>query len=374
MTEPIRILHVIGLMDRGGAETLIMNFYRNIDRSKVQFDFVENRDVEGAYDNEIRSLGGTIYRCPHYNGKNHFAYVRWWNAFLDEHATKYRAIHGHLGSTAAIYLHLAKQRGLYTIAHSHNTSHISLHDLIYAVYSYPTRFIADFFFGCSPQAGADRYGKKITASNRYITLPNAIDASKFAFSPSVRHCVRSKYGIEDRFVIGHIGRFSHQKNHSMLIDIFSEIHTQKPDSVLFLIGDGELRSEIEQQIHHKNLSDSVIFAGVHDNVSQYYQAFDAFVFPSLYEGFGIVVLEAQASGLPCFISDTIPNDCIISEELVAKLSLSDTPQKWAQYVLSHKQSGRFDHSHLVADKGFDIRQTAQWLTSFYLNIGVSRHD
>ncbi len=148
--EPIRILHVIGIMNRGGAETMIMNLYRNIDRNKVQFDFVENSSEPAAFDEEILSLGGKIYRCPHYNGKNHFAYVKWWNTFFQKHPGEYPIVHGHLGSTAAIYLSVAKKHGAYTIAHSHSAGSGSA---MYRMFAYPTRYIAAKLFGCSKDAG-----------------------------------------------------------------------------------------------------------------------------------------------------------------------------------------------------------------------------
>ena len=160
---PIRVLHVIGIMNRGGAETMIMNLYRQIDREKVQFDFVEHSIEAAAYDEEIQRLGGRIFRCPHYTGKNHLAYVKWWNGFFEKHTGEYRIVHGHIGSTAAIYLSIAKKHGLFTVAHSHNSNGpLNPRELLYRILSYRTRFVADFFFACSKQAGEDRFGKRVT--------------------------------------------------------------------------------------------------------------------------------------------------------------------------------------------------------------------
>ena len=152
--EQIRVLHVIGIMNRGGAEAMIMNLYREIDKTKIQFDFVENSDQQAAYDEEIRKLGGKIYRCPHFTGKNFLAYKRWWKRFFEDHGAEYDIVHGHIGSTAAIYLHEAKKVGCFTIAHSHNsgTDH-SLRSALYHMISYPTRWIADFFFGLFQTGG-----------------------------------------------------------------------------------------------------------------------------------------------------------------------------------------------------------------------------
>lgn len=163
MSDPIRVLHVIGIMNRGGAETMIMNLYRHVDRNKVQFDFVENEGETAAYDGEILALGGKIYRCPRYRGKNHLAYKRWWHDFFRSHPGEYPIVHGHIGSTAAIYLSIAKKYGAYTIAHSHSAG---AGTAAYQIFSYPTRFIADHFFACSDDAAVSRYGRKVGTDKR----------------------------------------------------------------------------------------------------------------------------------------------------------------------------------------------------------------
>lgn len=369
MLEPMRVLHVIGVMHRGGAETMIMNFYRNIDRSKVQFDFIENDGMKADFDEEIRLLGGRIYRCPRYNGKNHFAYVAWWKKFLAEHGQEYRVIHGHIGSTASIYLHLAKKAGLYTIAHSHNTTNMSLKNMVYQCYAYPTRYIADFFFGCSLDAGISRYGKKVCADRaRFTVLNNAIDTDKFVFDPQRRKEMRCKLGVEDKLVIGHVGRFESQKNHEFLIRVFARIHELRSDAVLLLVGDGTLRPRIEEQIKQKNLSDSVILAGVQSDVSPWYQAMDVFVLPSLFEGLGIVAVEAQTSGVPCVVSNTVSGECVVTKDLVSVVSLTEKPNVWADHILSRISESRQGRKDEVVRNGYDIRGNAQWLENFYLSV------
>ena len=365
--KPIRILHVIGVMQRGGSETMIMNFYRNIDRTRVQFDFVENAGMKADYDEEIRAMGGRIYHCPRYRGKNHLTYVAWWKQFLAEHAGEYCAVHGHIGSTASIYLHLAKKAGLYTIAHSHSTGALDVKSLIYQVYAYPTRYIADFFFGCSRAAGISRYGKKVcTDGTRFTVLNNAIETEKFNFDPILREKMRRQLGVDEKLVIGHVGRFEEAKNHEFLIRIFSRIHALRPDAVLLLIGDGTLRSRIEAQIKREGLSDCVILAGVQSNVSAWYQAMDMFVLPSLYEGLAIVAVEAQTSGLPFVVSDTVSRECIVTCDLVSIVSLKEDAQAWAGYILSRLTQTRYGRKDEVAKNGYDIRENAAWLENFYL--------
>jgi glycosyltransferase involved in cell wall biosynthesis len=370
--EPIRILHVIGIMNRGGAETMIMNYYRSIDRSKVQFDFVENSFEPAVFDEEIQSLGGRIFRCPHYNGKNHITYVRWWKQFFREHCGEFAAVHGHLGSTAAIYLSAAKKAGVYTIAHSHNTHQISLSGMVYQMYSYPTRYIADYFFGCSQDAGISRYGKRICdSSEKFSVLNNAIDTDHFAYREEIRAKIRRKLGLEGKLVIGHVGRFFAQKNHRFLLEIFAQIHKRNADAVLLLVGDGELRGEIEKQIRDSGLDECVILAGVQADVNPYYHAMDVFLFPSLYEGLGIVAVEAQTTGLPCVISDRVSTECIVAEDLVTVSSLKNNVEKWATVVLSLENYCRKSHVDMARERGYDILEATALLQKFYLKIGES---
>ena len=368
--KPIRILHVIGVMHHGGAETMIMNFYRHIDRTRVQFDFVENEGMFADYDEEIRALGGRIYHCPRYRGRNHFQYVAWWKQFLVEHGGEYKAVHGHIGSTAAIYLKLAREAGLYTIAHSHNTAFFNIKGIVYQMYAYPTRFIADYFFGCSMEAGISRYGKRVCKNPwKFRMLNNSIETERFAYNQETRDQMRRDLGVSDRIVIGHIGRFVDQKNHVFLVKVFAQIHRVDPNTCLLLLGNGELRKKIEEQVDEAGLTDSVIFAGVHDDVSGYYQAMDVFVLPSLFEGLGIVVIEAQTSGLPCVISDGVAQECIRTEDLVSMCRLDQSAEQWAAHILDRCGQSREDHSQEIRDNGFDIVQTAKWLENFYLSAG-----
>ena len=374
MSEPIRILHVIGVMNRGGAETMIMNLYRNIDRTKVQFDFVENSSEHAVFDDEILSLGGRIFHCPHYNGKNHCAYRKWWHSFFAAHRNEYAAVHGHLGSTAAIYLSAAKRYGIHTIAHSHNVNRMrSVGDVVYGVFAYPTRFVADTFFACSREAGVSRYGKRIGSNpKRCIVLHNAIDTSRFAFSSDVRKAAREKLGLTDlQITVGNISRFSEQKNHTFLLDIFADIHRKNADSVLILVGDGELRPQIEQKIARLGLKDAVILTGVQSNTWDYYQAMDVFVMPSHYEGLPVSLVEAQTAGLPCCVSSAVPRESAITE-LVQFRSLEDTAGQWADWVLECARGPRQDMRDAIRDAGYDIAATSKWLEEFYTKVVTER--
>lgn len=370
MHEPIRILHVIGIMNRGGAETMIMNLYRNIDRTKVQFDFVENEGEEAAFDREILSLGGRIYRCPRYRGKNHPAYAKWWHAFFAEHREEYPVVHSHIGSTAAIYLSIAKKYGCYTIAHSHSAG---VGSSMYRLFAYPTRYVADHFFACSKDAGISRYGSRVGSDPvRCQVLNNAIDTHKFVFCAETSQKMRRQLRIpEDALVLGHVGRFVDAKNHLFLIDVFEQLHHRRPDAVLLLVGDGELRPQIESAIAQKHLEASVVMTGVQPNVWDYYQAMDVFVFPSIYEGLPVSMVEAQTAGLPCCVSANVPAETAITE-LVRFRSLEESAEQWASWVLECSATPRKNMRDAIRSAGYDIATTSKWLEDFYTKVVSSR--
>lgn len=369
MSEPIRVLHVIGIMNRGGAETMIMNLYRHIDRSKVQFDFVENSSEPAVFDEEILSLGGRIYRCPHYNGKNHFTYVKWWNDFFKAHPKEYPIIHGHLGSTAAIYLSIAKKYGAYTIAHSHNTNaEKSLQQWLFNVYSYPTRYIADKFFTCSKEAGIARFGEKIAEDpQKCIMINNAINVVGYVYDPIARVKKKKQLGLNSEVIIGHVGRFNPQKNHTFLLEIFAALLKKEPNAVLLLVGGGEDMPKIQAKAQTLGIAEHVRFLGIRSDVAGLMQAMDVFVFPSLYEGLPVTMVEAQAAGLPCIISDKVPPECILTEGLVDVLPLSAGAETWAEKILEKRDVPRTDRRTEIAAHGFDINTEAIKLQEFYIN-------
>ena len=365
--SPIRVLQVIGSMNRGGAETMIMNLYRKIDREKIQFDFVVHTDKPCAYDDEILFLGGRIWHCPRFAGSNVFSYRRWWNAFFTEHASDYPVVHGHIGSSAAVYLKAAKKSGLFTVAHSHSsgTDH-SARSFLYRAFSYPTRHIADWFFACSIAVGVDRYGQAVVDSSRFRILNNAIDTVAFRYEEDTRRQIREELGVADSLVVGHVGRFDAVKNQPFAVRSFQALTEKHPDARLLLVGNGAEKPEVEALVRTLDLSDRVIFTGVRADVALLLQAMDVFLFPSIYEGLPVTLVEAQCAGLPCVISDTIPPDCIVTEGLVVQKSLNDGPISWADQLLACAAIQRTDHSQEIIAHGFDVNDTARKLEEFYL--------
>lgn len=374
-TSPIRILHVLSAMNMAGTETLLMNIYRNIDRNKVQFDFAVSSTEECDYDREIESLGGKIVHYPRYTGKNHFQYKKWWNHFLEEHP-EYHIIHGHIGSTASIYLKIAKKKGRYAIAHSHSTkSTPSLRSYIYTIYAHPTRYIADFFFGCSKQALIDRYGAKIAEDkNRSKVLNNAIDASKFVFNPDIRKQIRSEYSVSDTdTIIGTVGRLTIQKNPFEIIKICKELKNRGVDFKFWWFGKGDLENKIKGTIKSECLEDVIEFMGTRSDVNNILQGMDIFLFPSLWEGLGIACVEAQAAGLPTLCSNTIPVEAKVTD-MCQFIDLNDT-LKWCDTiqniieVIKNKSYIRKNTYSEVVGSGYDIIELAKWLQDYYKSKG-----
>lgn len=367
----IRILHVVHGMDCGGTENIIMNLYRNIDRTKVQFDFLVHTEKRCFFDDEIEQLGGCIYHVPYYNMLNLFAYKQALHKLFSTH-NEWAVVHGHLGSCACIYLGVAKKYGLYTIAHSHNINakRLNIKELLYRFHAYLTRGVADFYMGCSYEAGLDRYGKTIANSQKYKIINNGITADDYIFNEDKRTAVRTELGVLDRYVIGHVGRFSAQKNHNFMLEVLAELKKINTDYVMMFVGDGELRKTIELKAKNMGIDDSIVFTGIRKDVPNVLQAMDQFVFPSFYEGLGIGLIEAQASGLPCIAN----KDGIISlakiSDLVEMKSINEGAQAWACHIDSVRKSNfvRKDMSHDVKAAGFDIVEVTKWLQEFYINI------
>ena len=361
MDEPIRILQVVTYMGRGGLETMLMNYYRHMDRSRVQFDFLTHRQEKADYDDEIEHLGGKIYHLPRLVPWS-MGYRRALNQFFQSHP-EYRIVHVHQDCLSSVILKAAQHNGVpVRIAHSHSSSQDK--DIKYPVKLFYKRFIPRYatqLFACGEDAGRWMFG-----GADFCILQNAIDVSAYQFQPEKRARVRSVLRIpEENLVLGHVGRFSPPKNHLFLLDVFSSVHSKNAETTLLLVGDGELRPQIEQKIQDLGLGDSVILTGVRSDVPDLLQAMDLFVFPSLYEGLGIVVVEAQASGLPCIISEHLPSECNITS-LVKRIPLRETSSAWANAILNTDSAERDSLTSEISKAGFDIVQKAKWLQNYYL--------
>lgn len=367
--RPIRILQVVGRMDRGGTEALLMSLFRHVNRDEIMFDFVEQTTDHCDYDDEIQSLGGKIFRCPALNIRNIPAYRQWWEKFLTEHP-EYYIVHGHSRGSAPIYLRVAKKLGRVAIIHCHNNSNgKGLRAVQRYIWQYPLRFFPDYYFACSADAGYSQFGKHRT----FTIIRNGIETQKFIWNEEARNQLRKELGIENSFVIGNVARFVKQKNHKFLIDIICETKKIIPEAKFLLIGghgEGTLEQDVREKIRKLNLQDDVLFLGVRDDVNELLQAMDLFLLPSHFEGLGIVNIEAQAAGLPCVVSkDVIPSEVNISN-LVYFVSLAESASEWAEVILDIKNHYpvRRDMTEIIRSSGYDISSSLEYLTGFYKNL------
>ncbi|QWH29830.1 glycosyltransferase family 1 protein [Bacillus mycoides] len=369
MGTPLRVLHVVVNMNRGGAETLIMNLYRNIDRSKVQFDFLTCK--EGVFDEEIVKLGGEIHRIPYVTDVGHRGYIKALNTFFSSHP-QYKIVHSHMDKMSGFVLRSAKKAGIpVRIAHSHSTS--SEGGTIAKVYKwYAGAFIipcATHFLACSIAAAQWLFPDRASTTEIF---KNGIECAKFAFSSEIREQVRKELKLhEDAFVIGHVGRFAYPKNHTFLIDIFAQLIESRPKSILLLVGDGPLRVEMEKKAEKLNLTNRVKFLGIRSDINRLLQAFDIFVFPSIYEGLPVTLIEAQGAGLPCVISDNITQDVNLGLDLVEQCSLLDV-REWIGKLqsIADRKISRSIAQFVLAEKGYDIKNITGFTQKFY--VAVSR--
>lgn len=366
MQEPIRIVHNIASLHLGGSQAFVMNMYRNIDRSKVQFDFVVTPETKEGFYDEITNLGGKIFSCPRYKGTNHIQYNKWWDDFFNEHP-EYKVIHGHVRSTASIYLKIAKRHGLVTIAHSHSTSNGNgISAIVKRIMQLPIRKQADYLFACSDKAGKWLYGEKAITQQNYYMIPNGVDLKRFEFDVNKRNQMRMTLGIKkDMMILGHIGRLSTPKNHKFLLNVFNKYHKINSNSKLLLVGDGELFDCIKEHIDKLNISDAVIMTGSKQNTEDYYQVMDIFVFPSLWEGLPVSVVEAQANGLQCLISDVITHDVDLTD-LIQYLPLDE--ELWLGVIVEAHKKKRMGltNENIQRLQPFNALTVANKLQEFYL--------
>ncbi|MBG1245574.1 glycosyltransferase family 1 protein [Nostoc sp. NZL] len=378
MVQPsLRILHVVGEMNRGGIETWLMHILRHIDRDRFQMDFLVHTTQPCAYDQEICALGSKVISCPH--PSRPWLYAHNFKRILRDYGP-YDIVHSHVHHFSGYVLRLAQQVGVSVrIAHSHlDTSSIQ------AKAGWKKRFYIDLMkrwiaryattgLAASSIAAADLFGLAWQTDPRWRTLYCGVDLKPFqALVDPVT--VRTELGIPiDAFVIGHIGRFEQQKNHQFLLEIFAEIAKREPKMHLLLVGDGSLRPEIERKVIQIGLANRVIFTGVRPDVPRLMLgAMDLFLFPSLYEGLGLVLIEAQAAGVPCVLSDIVPKEADLIKPLMHRISLSQPSVSWAEVVLAARQAKlkiiHMEAFSLVEQSQFNIQKNGRELENFYLKL------
>jgi glycosyltransferase involved in cell wall biosynthesis len=360
----VRVLHVVTYMGRGGLETMLMNYYRHIDHTKVQFDFLVHRDFEADYDKEILELGGRVYhisRLIPWSQK----YRKELKMFFRNHP-EYKIVHVHQDCLSAVALQCAKECGIpVRIAHSHSSGAVK--NLKYPIKMYYMRKIplyATKLFACGKQAGDWMFSGK-----KYEIIKNAIEAEKYQYSAAIAEEVRSEFGITDEIVIGHVGNFTPAKNHIFMLEIFQKIQKKECKIKMIFVGGGERINNIRKKVYEMGMQDQIIFTGRRSDVNRLMQAMDVFIFPSLYEGVPVTMIEAQAAGLPCVISDHVPDECITTKDLVIKKRLDEPSDKWAEDILQLAQKSRTQHMEEIKKAGYDIEDAAKQLEEFYFQNG-----
>lgn len=362
------MLMVMGSTSMGGAQMFVLNLLKNLDLSRYQIDFAVNfEERKGGIGDELKDLGCNIYHLPYFKVYNYLSFVKAWRRFLQLH--HYDIVHGHSTNSASIYLKVAKDMGCVTIAHCHSAGFRGsrLQQMLKKYFTKGICNSADYLYACSAVAAEHLYGKDYRRYKNYHDIPNAINVDKYLYNDNIAKRIRSELNIGDNvFLCGHVGSFTTPKNHDFLIDIFKEVVSVRPDARLVCCGAGPLVQQIKAKVKSLKLQDKIIFTGNVKNCNEYMMAMDVLIFPSLFEGFPITVIEAEATGLPVFMSEVITSEVDITD-CVHRLSLNDSSEKWAQMVCESelKHSDRKTYNNIVAESKYNMRVSAKLLDDLY---------
>ena len=348
-SEPIIVAQIMGKWLGGGVESVIMNYYRHIDRNKIQFDFICDEDSTNIPYEEIEKLGGKVILCPPYQKlPKYLKFLE--NLFREK---QYRIVHSNISTMSVFPLYAAKKAGVpVRIAHSHSTSNPrewKKNLLKNALRPFSKKYATDYF-ACSELAGRYLFSDKTFNNGEVKIIRNAIDVEKFKFDPKIRKELRKELDIkDDDFVIGHLGRFVEQKNHRFLIDIFAEVKKEKANAKLVLAGQGPLMDEIKEKVKSLGLENDVFFLGQRSDSNKLYSMFDVFCLPSLYEGLPVVGVEAQANGVPCIFSNNVSKETNISGKVV--FLSNENPSLWKSKILNiHREDSNEVEKNYSATK------------------------
>ena len=364
MNEPVKVLEMIASLTYGGSQAMIVNLCKAMDQKKVHCDFIIDHPELSGMEEIIESLGSKIYVMPTFKGTNVKEIRETWDRFFTEHPD-YQILHSHSRSYASLYLPIARKHGLKTIIHSHNTSNgKGIASVAKNVLQYPLRYQADYFFGCSREAGEWLFGDRIVRGDRFHVLNNAIDTDRFSFRKEIREEYRKMFGLKDEKVFIQVGRMDVQKNHLFMLETYAEYLKEDRGSRLFLVGNGELRPQIDEKIRELDLGDHITILEYRNDVEKLLQMADCFLMPSLFEGLSVAAVEAQATGIRCFLSDRCDENVNITG-LCSFLPL-EIPA-WVE-AMKGDFSLRPDTKEDIIKAGFDVHATAEWLEDFYGSI------
>lgn len=361
--KQIRVLHFVPYLQAAGSETYIMNMYRNIDRNKVQFDFVVHSAKKSYYDDEIKKLGGNIYYMTIKDDKNIFKYIHDIRKLFKNHR-EYKIIHSAMPSLAFLYLSIAKMSKIpIRIAHSHSASYEK--NIKGVMKHITTKFIPFFsneYFACSNEAGKYMFGKR-----KFSVLNNAIDLEKYKFNKNIRKKIKKELKIEDEtFVIGHVGRFSSEKNHIFMLNVLKKLIQKRENTLLIFIGTGALEEKIKEQVKNMKLEQNVLFLGVRNNVNEIMQAFNIQILPSLFEGLPITIIESQANGLITYCSDKVSLEAKLTDKIIF-LPLDE--KIWVKNI--NETQKEYDRENFKKDKlyeKYNVKTEAKKLQDRYFSL------
>lgn len=361
----IRVLQCVNNMHRAGLETMLMNYYRNIDRTRIQFDFLTHRPDRSDYDDEIEALGGKIYYAPRLYPQNYPKYFSYMKKFFQDHP-EYEIMHSHIDSMSYLPLLAGKKAGVpIRIAHSHNTAiDFDFKYPMKQIFRSMLRGVATDFLACGEDAG-----KFLFHNKSFQVIPNAITVDAFLFNETLREKKRTEMQLNGRVVVGHVGRISYQKNHEFLLKIFLEILKLEPTAVLLLVGTGENQEKIQQMACDLNIAEHVRFLGNRSDVFELYQAMDVFLLPSRFEGLPVVGVEAQFSGLPCVFSDAVPKEAAFTDQC-RFVELKCSAYEWARLVL---QCAKQERQAISAESSmYNIKNAHTMLENYYMELLSNR--
>lgn len=362
--EKIKIAQIIGKWVGGGVEAVVMNYYRNIDHSKIQFDFFCDEDSTNIPYEEIEKYGGKVILIPPY--QKIFEYQKILKKELKKE--NYKIIHSHINTLSVFPLYAAKKVGIpIRIAHSHSTTNKKewKRNIIKQLLRPFSKIYATDYMACSEHAGRWLFGNRAYDEGKVYLLNNAIDVNKFKYDENIRNKKRNELKIEkDTLVIGHVGRFVTTKNHAFLVNIFNEMHKKNKNTMLILIGKGPLENSIKKKISMLGIEDSVKLLGQINNTNEIYQAFDILILPSLYEGLGMVAIEAQCSGCPCICSRNVPKETKISD-IIEYVDLNDDVTIWINKIYKYKNIKRKSYEEETSKNGYNVYTEVKKLEEKY---------
>lgn len=374
MSEKVKVLYFIDRMLRGGIQTFVIENMKHMDKNKIQIDYLllddgvkyELEDTLKEMESNVYKLKGVWLRKP----TDYFNYFKKIDDFFSQH-NDYKVVHLHSSSKNFYILKSAKKYGIpVRIAHSHNIGFQSKNKIQIMIGNLCKPLLKKYatdYFACAYLAGEWLFGKKAVKDGKVRVIHNAVEYEKFKFNEEKRIEIRNRLNINEKLVIGNVGRFSEQKNHEFLIDIFNEIHKKNKMSTLMLIGKGEKEELIRKKVKELGLENDVIFMGFCDNVNELMWAMDIFLMPSLHEGLPVVGIEAQAAGLPCFMSKYVITDEVKITELVKFIELKQSPREWAEEILNSDLSRKNTKAEIEQAR-YLIMDTAKELENFYINV------